>query len=111
MPPPLCLVAVVAAVILGAVAAIPALRIGGFYLGMVTLFAALVVPDVASHMSLTGGGAGLSLLTNPSFTQHPHGLKLYDVGLLLVALLAGYAWLIKHSRLGRRFGAIMASED
>jgi ABC-type branched-subunit amino acid transport system ATPase component/ABC-type branched-subunit amino acid transport system permease subunit len=109
--PAMCLISVVAAVILGAIMAIPSLRIGGFYLGMVTLFAALVVPNVAAHMKITGGGSGISLLTDPTFTQHPSGVKLYNVGLLLVAALAGYAWLIKNSRLGRRFGAIMASEE
>ncbi len=109
--PAMCLVSVIAAVILAAIIAIPALRIGGFYLGMVTLFAALLVPDVAGHMKLTGGGSGLSLLTNQSFVQRPTGLALYYLGLLLVAVMAGYAWLIKNSRLGRRFGAIMASEE
>jgi branched-chain amino acid transport system permease protein len=109
--PAMCAVSIVAAVLLGAVAAIPALRIGGFYLGMVTLFAALVVPDVASNMKLTGGGGGISLLTDLSFNQHPKGISLYYVGLFLVALMAGYAWLIKHSRLGRQFGAIMAGEE
>ena len=109
--PAMCVVAIAAAVILAAVAAIPALRIGGFYLGMVTLFAALVIPAVASHLSLTGGGTGISLSAVSTFSQRPSGLALYDVGLLLVALMAGYAWLIKQSRLGRRFGAIMASED
>lgn len=109
--PAMCLIAIAAAVVLGAIAAVPALRIGGFYLGMVTLFAALVIPHLASRLSLTGGSSGISLLTVPSFAQHPHGVTLYNVGLLLVALMAGYAWIIKHSRLGRRFGAIMASEE
>lgn len=109
--PVMLVVSIVAAVILGAVAAIPALRIGGFYLGMVTLFAALVVPTVAGQMKITGGGGGISLLTDPSFIQHPSGMALYYVGLLLVALLAGYAWLIRASRLGRQFGALMASEE
>jgi ABC-type branched-subunit amino acid transport system ATPase component/ABC-type branched-subunit amino acid transport system permease subunit len=109
--PAMCVVAIVAAMILAALLAIPSLRIGGFYLGMVTLFAALVIPSVASHLSITGGASGISLLTVPSFVQHPSGRALYNVGLLLVALMASYAWLIKHSRLGRRFGAILASED
>jgi ABC-type branched-subunit amino acid transport system ATPase component/ABC-type branched-subunit amino acid transport system permease subunit len=109
--PAMCLIAIAAAVLLGAIAAVPALRIGGFYLGMVTLFAALVVPHLASRLTLTGGSSGISLLTVSSFAQHPHGVALYNVGLLLVALMAGYAWIIKHSRLGRRFGAIMASEE
>jgi ABC-type branched-subunit amino acid transport system ATPase component/ABC-type branched-subunit amino acid transport system permease subunit len=109
--PAMSLVAIAAAIVLAALLAIPSLRIGGFYLGMVTLFAALVIPTVASHLSITGGASGISLLTVPSFVQHPGGRALYNLGLVLVALMAGYAWLIKHSRLGRRFGAILASED
>src|SRR6202041_2516008 len=58
-----------------------------------------------------GGGSGISLLTDLSFTQHPKGMSLYYVGLFLVPLMAGYAWLIKYSRLGRQFGAIMAGEE
>ena len=32
-------------------------------------------------------------------------------GIGILAVLAGYSWLIKQSRLGRRLGALMASED
>ena len=50
----MCLCSVVVSVILAAVIAALTLRVGGFYLGMVTLFIALVIPVVAGQWSLTG---------------------------------------------------------
>ena len=107
----MCLASVVAAVVLAAFVAALTLRVGGFYLGMVSLFVALAVPVVAGQWGYTGGQAGLSLLTVLTFTQKPSGFALYVVGVGIVAALAGYCWVIRYSRLGRRFGSIMASED
>ncbi|HWF23741.1 MAG TPA: branched-chain amino acid ABC transporter ATP-binding protein/permease [Acidimicrobiales bacterium] len=107
----MCLISVVVSVILAAVIAALTLRVGGFYLGMVTLFIALVIPVVAGQWSLTGGQSGLSLLTILTFTQKPSGYALYVVGVGIVAVMAGFAWAVRSSRLGRRFGSIMASED
>jgi ABC-type branched-subunit amino acid transport system ATPase component/ABC-type branched-subunit amino acid transport system permease subunit len=107
----MCLISVVVSVILAAVIAALTLRVGGFYLGMVTLFIALVIPVVAGQWSLTGGQSGLSLLTILTFTQKPSGYALYVVGVGIVAVMAGFAWAVRTSRLGRRFGSIMASED
>lgn len=107
----MCLISVVVSIVLAAVIAALTLRVGGFYLGMVTLFIALVIPVVAGQWSLTGGQSGLSLLTILTFTQKPSGYALYVVGVGIVAVLAGFAWAVRSSRLGRRFGSIMASED
>ncbi|HEX4244411.1 MAG TPA: branched-chain amino acid ABC transporter ATP-binding protein/permease, partial [Acidimicrobiales bacterium] len=107
----MCLASVVVSIVLAAVIAALTLRVGGFYLGMVTLFISLVIPVVAGQWSFTGGQSGLSLLTILTFTQKPSGYALYVVGVGIVALLAGLAWAIRSSRLGRRFGSIMASED
>ena len=78
----MCAVSVGAAIILAAVAAIPTLRVGGFYLGLVTLFLALAIPLVASHLTVAGKASGLSLATVPAFVQHPAGIRLYEVGIL-----------------------------
>lgn len=110
MLPLMCVAAVGTCLIVAAVAALPSLRMAGFYLGMVTLFLALVAPDIASHWNLTGGSNGLSLVTLTSFSQHPYGMGLYLTGVAITAGLCAYAWLIKTSRMGRRFGALMASE-
>jgi branched-chain amino acid transport system permease protein len=107
----MCLASVVVSIVLAAVIAALTLRVGGFYLGMVTLFIALVIPVVAGQWSVTGGQSGLSLLTILTFTQRPSGYALYIVGVGIVAVLAGFAWAVRNSRLGRRFGSIMASED
>jgi branched-chain amino acid transport system permease protein len=53
--------AVVLALIIGLVIGIPALRVGGFYLAMVTAIAALAVPStVAIFHSITGGDDGMA---------------------------------------------------
>jgi branched-chain amino acid transport system permease protein len=107
----MCLIGAVTALIVAAVVALPSLRIGGFYLGMLTLYLALVVPDVVSHWSLAGGQQGLSLVTDLNFVQSPTGVPLYQIGVLILAVLALYSWVIKHSRLGRRLAAIQASNE
>jgi branched-chain amino acid transport system permease protein len=107
----MCPIGVIAALVVAAVVALPSLRIGGFYLGMLTLYLALVVPSVVSYWSLAGGAQGLSLVTDLNFVQSPTGVPLYDVGVILLAVLALYSWIIKHSRLGRRLAAIQASNE
>jgi ABC-type branched-subunit amino acid transport system ATPase component/ABC-type branched-subunit amino acid transport system permease subunit len=109
--PMMCLGAVVVALILAGILATTTLRAGGFYLGMITLFMALVIPTVASNWSVTGGQEGLNLLTIPGFNQSPSGVVLYEVGVAMVAVICGYAWIIRNSRLGRRFGSLLSSED
>jgi branched-chain amino acid transport system permease protein len=100
-----------AALVVSAVIATFTLRVSGFYFAMVSLFLALVVPAVTQNWSLTGGGNGISLVSVITFTQKPSGVALYEVGIGLIVAMAGYMWMIRNSRLGRRFGAIAASED
>ena len=76
----MCLVAVAALLVVAAVAAVPALRVGGFYLGMVTLFLALVIPLIAGNVPALGGSSGLSLISSPTFVQRPTGIGLLRVG-------------------------------
>lgn len=109
--PLMCLTAIVVAAVIAVIVAVATLRVGGFYLGMVTLFLALVVPLVAEHMSVTGGNTGLLLQLVPTFYQHPSGKSLYEVGVGLIAFLCLFAWLIKNSKLGRQLAMIKASEE
>jgi len=109
--PLMLLTSIVVSVVLAAFIAALTLRVGGFYLGMITLFVSLAVPAIAGAWSYVGSETGLSLLTVLSFTQKPSGYALYLVGIALVAVMAGFAWIIRYSRMGRRFGSIMASED
>lgn len=93
---------IAAALFVSTVIAVLTLRVSGFYFAMVSLLLALVLP------ALTGQ---ISLVAIPTFTQRPSGVALYEVGVGLVTAMAGYMWLIKTSRLGRRFSAIAVSED
>src|SRR4051812_39423385 len=88
------LVAVIASVALAAIAALPTLRVSGFYLGLVTLFMAQAIPLVASHVDALGGVNGLSLVVDPNFVQHPEGRALYELGVLIVGVLALYCYFI-----------------
>lgn len=105
------LIGVGASVVVAAIVALPSLRIGGFYLGMITLFLAIVVPIIASHWSVTGNDQGLTLVTDPYFVQNPTGNDLYYVGVGVLALSALYAVAIKRSRLGHRFAAISQNDE
>ena len=107
----MCLVGIIAAVVVGFIIGVPALRIAGFYLGMVTLFAALVVPTIASNLGVAGGNNGISLVGNLNFYQHPSGPRLYElsVGIVLIVVLASGALL--HSRVGHRFLVLRTSEE
>jgi branched-chain amino acid transport system permease protein len=107
----MCAVAVVASLALAAVAALPTLRVSGFYLGLVTLFMAQAIPIIAGHSDALGGANGLSLVLDPDFVQSPSGDDLYRVGVLITGVLALYCYLIVNSRLGRRFTALRAGDD
>lgn len=106
----MCLASVAAAMVVGLVAGIPALRVGGFYLGMVTLYLALLIPSIVGALEITGRHNGISLVGNIDFTQNLSGVPLYEtiIGVLLV--LVALSALLLHSRLGRRFLALRTSE-
>lgn len=108
--PAMCVVGVVASIIVAAVAAVPSLRVGGFYLGMVTLFLALVIPTVFGRMNAFGASDGISLVLVQSFTQRPSGVALYEVGVALVLFLTLMSWMIRRSRLGRRLSAVRSGD-
>jgi ABC-type branched-subunit amino acid transport system ATPase component/ABC-type branched-subunit amino acid transport system permease subunit len=109
--PLLCLIGVGLALVAGFVVGMPALRVGGFYLGMTTLFLALLVPDIAQTLSITGGDQGISLVSNIDFTQSPSGMTLYIIMVLVVALIAVISWGVLYSRVGHRLLTLRTSED
>jgi branched-chain amino acid transport system permease protein len=106
----MCVIGIIAAVVVAAVAALPALRISGFYLGMITLFLALVIPAVFSRVDEFGAATGISLVLNQTFKQNPDGVELYEIGVAIVVVLALYSWLIRASRLGRQLAAIRSDD-
>ena len=76
------------ALLLGLLYALPALRVQGYYLGFVTLSAAVVFPEMmVAWNDLTNGINGITRPV-PALTQ-PLGLGLSGIALLVMALAAG----------------------
>ena len=101
-------VAVALATAAGVVVGLPALRLRGVSLAVVTLAAAVAVEDLLFRSSALGGVAGLSVpgpvLGGP--TALPFGL-----GVLGVAVAAGWGVVVlRRSRWGRRFLAVRADD-
>jgi branched-chain amino acid transport system permease protein len=107
----MCLIGGLAGAVGGLIIGLPALRIGGFYLALVSLFAALAVPTVAQQWGLVGGTQGIPLYAVPGFAPQISGEELYliVVSVLLAATLL--SWAIAHSRVGHRFVALHTSEQ
>jgi branched-chain amino acid transport system permease protein len=107
----MCAAGILSAVAIGFVIGIPALRVGGFYLAMTTLFFALLIPIVAGNWSVTGGADGISLLGNANFVQHVSGDALYETTLGVVFATIVASWLLLTCRVGRRFVTLQSSEE
>lgn len=116
----------IVAALVGAVVGLPALRIRGLYLALVTLALAQLFPQVVKRLSwLTGGSEGKPLRSNVdiggvvkartvrfddltgSFTSSQWT---YWVYLLIAAVLFGAAWNLMNSRTGRAMVAIRDNE-
>ncbi|HZD86848.1 MAG TPA: branched-chain amino acid ABC transporter permease [Gaiellaceae bacterium] len=88
----------------GVVVGLPALRLSGAYLALLTFAVALAVPQIALNYSgFTGGNQGLPL---PAHS----GLWLYAVSWAASAILLVLAWLVLRGRTGRAFRAVRDSE-
>jgi ABC-type branched-subunit amino acid transport system ATPase component/ABC-type branched-subunit amino acid transport system permease subunit len=108
--PLMCLAGVAAAAVVGLIAAIPALRVSGFYLGMTTLFLAILVPKLAEAQDVTGSHNGISLISNVDFTQNLSSYALYETVLGAMLAMVALSALLLHSRVGRRFTTLRTSE-
>ncbi len=95
----------------GMVIGLPSLRVAGFYLGLVSLFAALVIPTVATHWNYAGADTGIPLYAVAGFKPQLDGDELYIVCVSLVLLATLFCWAIVHSRIGNRFAALRTSEE
>ena len=104
-------VAVVAGTAFGAIVGLPALRVGGFYLGVVTLFAAVVVPLIASNSARLGGATGIALFANSDFNPSLTVSGIYLTFVVIVLGLTFASWALLHSRLGHRFLVLANSEE
>ena len=104
------LVAGLAAVLLG----LPAIRVRGDYLAIVTLGFGEIVRVVATNLDQwTGGPNGLMGIQHPSLGSIRFGVDAGPYFLLLVVLIAAVAWLctrLRRSRLGLAWLAIKEDE-
>ena len=107
------LLGIVVAGVVGALVAVPASRLHGYALGMVTLSLPVIAVPLAKRMgSLTGGAQGInvSIVAPPSWT----GLAPDQWRYYVVAVIAGIAFLLvaslRRGRFGRAFDSIRASE-
>lgn len=90
--------------LLGYGVGIPALRLHGLYLALVTLALAVVTPPILKRFSdLTGGAMGLPVpkVTAPDWTGLANDQWLYLLVLLVAAFAFALAWSLVHSRIGR----------
>jgi len=107
------LAGVAMAVVLGLLFALPALRVQGYYLGFVTLSAAVVFPEMlVAFNDLTNGINGITRAV-PALTT-PIGLGLSWIALMVMAL--AIAALVFHAtlratRLGRRMRVAAVSQE
>jgi branched-chain amino acid transport system permease protein len=103
--------------VLGFALGIPALRLHGLYLALVTLGVAVVTPPILKRFTgLTGGAMGLSISKPqvPEWIERSLGLAndqwLYYLVLVVAVVLFVLAWNLVHSRAGRAMVAIRDSE-
>jgi branched-chain amino acid transport system permease protein len=105
----------IAAVIVGTAAGIlvglPALRVSGFYLGVVTLFAAVVVPLIATNSAWLGGATGIALFAIPGFNPALTTSDQYYAFIAIVLVLTIGSGALLRSRLGHRFQVLASSEE
>jgi ABC-type branched-subunit amino acid transport system ATPase component/ABC-type branched-subunit amino acid transport system permease subunit len=95
----------------GLVIGLPALRVGGFYLALVSLYAAVAIPTIAQNWKAVGGESGVTLFAVPGFAPQIAGLGLYYIVLALVVLVTVFSWALVRSRVGHRFIALHTSEQ
>jgi branched-chain amino acid transport system permease protein len=107
----MCFVGMIGALVVGLLVAAPALRVGGFYLGLTTVFLATVIPLIATNWNVTGGQVGINLFTFLNFDPWLSGWGEYVVLLTMVVVASLFTGMLISSRLGRRFAVLRTSED
>jgi branched-chain amino acid transport system permease protein len=93
--------------VLGLLVGLPALRLSGVYLALVTFALAVSIPYIPQQYSKFLGGSG-GVQTSPSMT--PSDLWVYAAAWACSAILFVLAWLVLRGRTGRAFRAVRDSE-
>ena len=107
----MCIIGGVVGAVGGLIIGLPALRVGGFYLALVSLFAALAIPTVAQQWGLVGADTGIPLYAVNGFAPEISGEGLYFIVVSLVLLATLFSWALVHSRVGHRFVALHTSQQ
>ena len=101
------------AVMLGLLFALPALRVQGYYLGFVTLSAAVVFPELLVAFNCVTNGINGITSTVPSMTA-PIGFGLSWAALAVMALASGallFHAVLRNTRLGRQMRVAAVSPE
>jgi branched-chain amino acid transport system permease protein len=107
----MCIIGGVVGAVGGMIIGLPALRVGGFYLALVSLFAALAIPTVAQQWAFVGADTGIPLYAVNGFAPEITGEELYIIVVSLVLLSALFSWALVHSRVGHKFVALHTSQQ
>jgi branched-chain amino acid transport system permease protein len=91
--------------VVGLLVGLPALRLSGVYLALVTFALAVSIPQIPlQYSTFLGGSSGVQASKTPS------NLWLYGAAWTCSAILFVAAWLILRGRVGRAFRAVRDSE-
>jgi hypothetical protein len=105
----------VVAALAGAVLAVPALRVRGPYLAMVTIAFGFVIEQSAAEMKgLTGGWNGIMNIPRPEFSGLPMnelGIGVFSLALLAVLLLRGPQTAAEQRSRSERLHTFASNED
>ncbi len=96
------------AAVIGLVIALPALRLRGDYLAIVTLGFGEIIRVVANNLSFTGGPAGLSGIKSLTTKQSPSGM--FDLIFPITAFVIFFSYTFGTSRHGRAVRSIREDE-
>ena len=107
----MCIIGGVVGAVGGLIIGLPALRVGGFYLALVSLFAALAIPTVAQQWGVVGADTGIPLYAVNGFAPEITGEELYFIVVSLVLLSTLFSWALVHSRVGHKFVALHTSQQ
>jgi branched-chain amino acid transport system permease protein len=102
--------AVVITTLIGLVVALPALRLSGLYLALVTLAFAQLTQWLMLNWERVTFGAGGFKVSPLTFGAVPAALGLYYLSLVLAGLLVAAAWNTVRSGIGRALVAVRDSE-
>jgi branched-chain amino acid transport system permease protein len=101
------LIAFAVCFVVGLLVGLPALRLSGVYLALVTFALAVSLPDIANQYGQFLGGVGG---VQVRLSQVPSNLWVYTAAWACSAILFVVAWLILRGRTGRAFRAVRDSE-